>query len=56
MGYPGPLFRPRGDAARSAHSLSVALDHLEADVDLCTAIGTGVIERRAKIGRFEKPC
>jgi glutamine synthetase len=41
--YEGDGFEDGGGCARSAESLSVALDHLEAAPTLCEAIGSGVI-------------
>ncbi len=55
----GVGFEDGGDCARSADSLTGALDHLEADTALCEAIGSGVIanfiaNKRREAERFEE--
>ncbi len=58
--YTGDGFEDGGEnCPRSAHSLSVALDHLEADTRLCEAIGLGVVgnflaNKRREVERFEE--
>ncbi len=58
--YTGDGFEDGGEnCPRSAHSLSVALDHLEADTKLCEAIGSGVVgnflaNKRREVERFEE--
>ena len=44
---------------RSAKSLGLALDHLEADIELCDAVGAGVVanfmaNKRREVERFEQ--
>lgn len=56
--YEGDGFEDGGDVERSATSLGVALGHLEADVQLSDAIGSGVISnyvanKRHEAARFE---
>ncbi len=57
--YVGDGFEDGGGAARSAESLAEALDHLERDTELCTAIGEGVIanfvaNKRREVERFDE--
>ncbi len=57
--YLGDGFEDGGGAARSAESLGVALDHLEADVELCDAIGAGVVanfiaNKRREVEKFDE--
>ena len=56
--YIGDGFEDGGDCARSAFSLSAALDDLEADTALCEAIGRGIIDnfvanKRQEVVLFE---